>query len=204
EEQSTVAQLEAATRVVPQPSEAELRAYYESHPEQFTQPEQLRLSMILLKIDPSSEAPERELVVARAQDLAGQLANGADFAELARQHSDDRTAPDGGDLGYRHRGTLPPGIETVIDQMAKGMISEPLKLLEGMAIFRLDERKPANLRTLDTVRRNVTELWVRERGEAQWRELNARLRAGAEIRMVIEGDREYASDSRALSAIAAH
>jgi len=204
EEQSAVAQLEAATRVVPQPSEAELRAYYESHHEQFTQPEQLRLSMILLKIDPSSEAPERERVVARARELAGQLANGADFAELARQHSDDRTAPAGGDLGYRHRGTLPQGIEAVVDQMAQGMISEPQKLLEGMAIFRLDERRPAKLSPLDAVRRSAAELWARERGEAQWRELNARLRAGADIRMHFEGDRAYASDSRAVSAIAAH
>jgi len=204
EEQSVIAQLEAATRAVPQPAEAELRAYYESHPEQFTQPEQLRLSMILLKIDPSALASEREQVLERAQDLTKQLASGADFAALARQYSGDGSAAEGGDLGYRHRGTLPQGIETVIDQMAPGAISEPLRMLEGMAIFRLAERRPAQLRTLEAVRRNVAELWAREQGESQWRALNARLRAGAEIRMVGAGVRAYASDSGAIGAIAAH
>ena len=204
QEQSVVMQLEVASRVVPPPVEAELRAYYASHPEQFTQPEQLRLSMILLKIDPSAPASVREQVQARMQDLARQLADGADFAELARQHSEDATAPDGGDMGYRHRGTLPQGIETVIDRMTAGAISEPLRLLEGMAIFRLAERRPAQLKTLENVRRNVAELWARERGETQWRELNARLRAGAEIRLAGEGVRIFAGDSGAVGALAAH
>jgi parvulin-like peptidyl-prolyl isomerase len=191
EEQSLIAQLEATTRVAPPPTEAGLRAYYDAHPEQFTQPEQLRLSMILLKIDPSSPPAALEQAQEQAQDIVKQLADGADFAELARQHSGDRSAADGGDLGYRHRGMLPQGIETVVDNMAPGAISEPLRLLEGLAILRMTERRPAQLRTLEDVRRNAEELWAREQGEAQWRELNVRLRAGAEIR--IGGDRVHAS-----------
>ena len=204
QEQSVLAQLEAATRVAPPPTEAGLRAYYESHPELFTQPEQLRLSMILFKIDPSSPSSVREQAQQQAQDMVTQLATGADFAELARQHSGDSSAPGGGDLGYRHRGMLPQGIETVIDKMAPGAISEPLRLLEGIAIFRLAERRPAQLRTLEEVRRNVAELWEREQGETQWRELRARLRAGAEIRIGAERVRAAAGDSGAAGAGAAH
>lgn len=183
QERSVIAQLEAATRVAPPPDEAGLRAYYESHPEQFTRPEQLRLSMILLKIDPSAPPSAREQTLEQAQDIVSQLANGADFAELARRHSDDSSARDGGDMGYRHRGTLPAGIESEIDKLAPGAISEPLRLLEGVAIFRLAERRPAQLKTLEEVRGTVAELWAREQGETQWRGLLARLRAGAEIRI---------------------
>ena len=183
QEQSVVARLEAATRVAPPPAEAGLRAYYESHPELFTQPEQLRLSMILLKIDPSSPPSVREQALEQAQDLVKQLANGADFAELARMHSNNDSARAGGDMGYRHRGTLPAGIESEIDKLAPGAISKPLRLLEGVAIFRLAERRPAQLRTLEEVRGNVAELWAREQAEAQWRGLLARLRADAEIRI---------------------
>ena len=183
EEQSVIAQLEAATRAAPPPTEAGLRAYYESHPGLFTQPEQLRLSMILFKIDPSSPPSAREQALEQAQDIVKQLASGADFAELARKHSNDDSARAGGDLGYRHRGTLPAGVESEIDKLAPGAISEPLRLLEGVAIFRLTERKPAQLRTLEEVRGNVADLWAREQGETQWRGLIARLRAGAEIRI---------------------
>lgn len=183
QEQSVIVQLEAATRVAPPPAEAGLRAYYESHPELFTQPEQLRLSMILLKIDPSAPASAREQAQEQAQDIIKQLANGADFAELARLHSDDESARGGGDMGYRHRGMLPAGVESEIDKLALGAISGPLRLLEGVAIFRLAERRPAQLRTLEEVRGNVAELWAREQGETQWRGLLARLRADAEIRI---------------------
>ncbi len=183
QEQSAIARLEAATRVVPPTAEAGLRAYYESHPELFTRPEQLRLSMILFRIDPSSPPSVREQTLEQARDIVKQLANGADFAELARVHSNDDSARAGGDMGYRHRGTLPAGIESEIDKLAPGAISEPLRLLEGVAIFRLAERRPAQLRTLEEVRGNVAELWGREQGETQWRGLLARLRAGAEIRI---------------------
>jgi len=183
QEQSAIAQLEAAIRAAPPPAEAGLRTYYESHPEQFTRPEQLRLSMILLKIDPSAPPSVLEQALEQARDIVKQLANGADFAELARVHSNDDSARAGGDMGYRHRGTLPAGIESEIDKLAPGAISEPLRLLEGVAIFRLAERRPAQLRTLEEVRGNVAELWGREQGETQWRGLLARLRAGAEIRI---------------------
>ena len=204
EEQSVMTQLEEATRIAPPPTEAGLRAYYEAHPEQFTRPEQLRLSMILLKIDPASPPAALEQALEQAQDIVKQLAGGADFAGLARQYSGDLSAADGGDLGYRHRGILPQGIETVVDNMAPGAISEPLRLLEGLAIFRMTERRPAQLRSLEDVRRNAEELWAREQGETQWRELNVRLRAGAEIR--IGGDRVHASagDSATIVARAAH
>lgn len=186
EERNVIAQLETATRAGPPPSEADLRAYYELNPKLFTEPEKLRPSMILIKVDPSSPAAAWEQAQEQAQDIVVHLANGADFAELARLNSGDSSARDGGDMGYRHRGTLPEGIESEIDKLVVGATSEPIRLLEGIAIFRLAARKPAQLRAMEDVRGNIAELWAREKGEMQWRALSARLRANAEIR--ISGD----------------
>jgi parvulin-like peptidyl-prolyl isomerase len=162
QEQSIIARLEAATRVASWPTEAALRAYYDLHPEQFTEPERVRLSMTLLKVDPAAPAAALEQALAKAQELVGQLAAGADFAETARLHSDDTSAREGGDLGYRHRGTLPRGVEAAIANLALGAISEPLRLLEGIAVLRLVDRKAAQLRSLEDVRRSVVDLWARE------------------------------------------
>lgn len=183
QEQDVIAQLEAAARAAPPPAEAELRAYYGSHPESFTEPERFRLSMILLKVDPSAPDAAWEEALERAQDLVKQLAGGADFAGLAMRNSGDASAKDGGDLGYRHRGMLPRGIENEVDKLALGAASEPIRLLEGVAIFRVVERRAAQLRSLEEVRRSAAELWAREQGETQWRQLIARLRAGAGIRI---------------------
>ena len=204
EEQSVITQLETATRVVPPPDEIGLGAYYESHPEQFTEPERVRLSMILLKVDPAAPAAAWQQALAQSQDVVKQLTAGADFAELAQLHSGDSSARDGGDLGYRHRGTLPAGVESGIDKLAPGAISEPFRLLEGIAVFRLVERKTAQLRSLKDVRRNVAELWSREQGETQWRKLLARLRSGADIRIGGELLHSGAVDGSTASSPAAH
>lgn len=181
-EQNMIADLELATRAVPAPAESDLRSYYAAHPEQFTEPERVRLSVILLKVDPSSPADAWDRAMQRAQDIAKQLRAGADFGDMARRYSDDASAPEGGDMGYRHRGMLLPALESEVDKMAPGAVSEPVRLLEGVAIFRLTSRMPARLRHLEEVRRAVAELWAREQGEARWRELVTRLRAGADIR----------------------
>lgn len=186
EEQDMLAQLEAATRVAPTPSEEDLRAFYESRPDLFTQPERIRLWMILLKVDPSSPHSARDTAREQARQIAADLANGANFFALARKHSGDSSAKDGGDMGYRHRGTFSRDIETVIDKLAIGAISEPVGLLEGEALLRVSERVPARLKPLEEVRTNAVELWARARGETQWRELKARLRNGAQISIVAE------------------
>jgi len=203
-QQSMLERLEAAIRVAPPSTESGLRAYYASHPEQFTQPEQVRLSMILLKVDPAAPSSELDQARQQAQDIVKQLANGADFAALAREHSRDDTASKGGDMGLRHRGMLPQGIEIVVDKLTPGRVSEPLRLLEGVAVLRLTERKPALLKALEEVRVTLAELWAREQGETQWRELRARLRAGADIRVGINSVGAVAGAGSTDGAAAAH
>lgn len=197
-EQDIAAQLEAATRAAPPPTETELRAYYDRHPELFTQPERVRLAMILVKVDPSSPDTAWEKAVADAQAIVQQLKGGADFAEMARSHSKDSSAREGGDLGYRHFGTLPRGLEDVIRELKIGAISEPLRLLEGIAVFKLVDREAARLKSMEDVRRNVAELWAREQGDQQWRALLRKLRAGADIKFSEEGATASVTDGNSV------
>lgn len=185
QDRNLVEQLEASVRLVTPPSEAQLAAYFDAHPESFTEPERLRLSLILLKVDPSEPATTWEATRDRARGLLAQIAAGTSFGEVARQHSGDKSASEGGDMGYWHRGTLPSALEGELDKLAVGAISEPIRILEGIAVLRLDERRPAQLRKLAEVRAGVIELWTRDRAEEQWRELIARLRTNATIRVSV-------------------
>ena len=114
-------------------------------------------------------------------NLGERLADGADFAELASLHSSDSTAQQGGDMGYLHAGMLSPDAEAAVAQLDVGGISEPVRVLEGMAIFKLVDRRPEQLRSFDDVRERATELWIRQAGEERWQQLVADLRAGSEI-----------------------
>lgn len=182
EQQSLLERLEQAVRAAPAPSEAAVRAYYDAHPEQFTEPEQLRLSLILLKVDPSSPRVTWEKAREEADRLYERLQKGADFGELARLHSSDPSSAKGGDLGYVHRGVLPEAIQKqVVDNLKPGVAAAPVVLLEGVAIVRLDGRQPARLRAFEDVRVRAAELWAREQGESAWKRLITELRARTRI-----------------------
>ncbi len=181
EEENLLSQLEARAREVAAPSSKTLRAYYAAHPEKFTEPEQWRLSLILLAVDPSSPAAKWDAARAEARKLAQQLRGGSDFAALAKLHSGDASAPKGGDMGYTHRGMLPQVAQEAIDKLKLREISDPVTVLEGVAVFRLDERKAPKLNTFASVAERAKDLWLREQSDLAWAGLIARLRGQVTI-----------------------
>ena len=176
EEESTLVRLEAAVREVPAPRAEDVEDYYKRNPDKFTEPEQIRVSLVLLKVDPSSPRATWEAKKTEAATLVQALRDGGDFAALARDRSGDPSSAKGGDLGYLHRGMLPDDAQKALDPVAAGTIVDPVVLLEGVAIFRLDERKAARLQPFDAAAARARELLQRERAEAAWTGLIAQLR----------------------------
>jgi len=183
ERESLLERLEKLVRQVPEPSEAAARAYYDEHKDLFVEPEQVRLSVILLKVDPSSRQAVWASAHAEAKTLHKRLLGGADFGELARLHSGDRSAANGGQMDYTHRGMLPEAVHSVVDKLQPRQISEPVQMLEGVAILRLDDRRLAKQRDFEQVRARAADLWQRAEGEARWKKLIAELRRSATIRI---------------------
>ena len=91
-----------------------------------------------------------------AEDIREQLENGADFAELAREHSKDTgTAESGGDLGSLTRGTLTAGFEAVEEaafSLPVGQISDVIQSPVGYHIVEVTDRSPARVQTFEEVR----------------------------------------------------
>ncbi|MEQ1518776.1 MAG: peptidylprolyl isomerase, partial [Usitatibacteraceae bacterium] len=90
--------------------------------------------------------------------------------------SGDASAANGGDMGYLHRGMLAEPAQVVVDQLKIKEISDPVTVLQGVAIFRMDERKPALQNPLAKVEPRARELWRREQGERAWESLLVTLR----------------------------
>jgi len=80
--------------------------------------------------------------LAKATDLKAQLDNGADFADLAKQHSDDIASREtGGDLGFAPKGTFVPEFEAVLDELALNTVSDPIETQYGYHIIELLETR---------------------------------------------------------------
>src|SRR5690606_29124228 len=118
-----------------------------------------------------------------AQRLEARLAAGASFAELAQLHSADPSAERGGDLGYVHRGMLSREAQEVVDGMSAGEISPPVRLLQGIALFRLEERIAPALNPFAQVEDRARELLLRELREQAWKDALDRLRSETPVEL---------------------
>jgi len=70
---------------------------------------------------------------------------GADFADLARVHSEDGSAARGGDLGWVYPGDTVPDFERAMDALEPGQISEPVKTPLGWHLIQVIERRTAGI-----------------------------------------------------------
>jgi peptidyl-prolyl cis-trans isomerase SurA len=77
----------------------------------------------------------------RLRTLKERLDNKADFAELARVHSDDASAARGGDLGWLSPGDTVPEFERAMDGLKPGEISEPVQSPFGWHLIQVLERR---------------------------------------------------------------
>jgi len=175
ENQSILIQLKKDLARVPDPEDAEIRKYYADHPDKFTSPEQLRVAVILLRVAPSSTPAVWEQAMEEGRRIHRQLEAGADFAELARLHSADDSAEQGGDMGYLHRGMLAPPVQKALDTLQPGELTPPLRLLQGVAIFRLLDRKPPRRHPYAKVEARARELYLREARQQRIAALEAQL-----------------------------
>ena len=143
---------------------ADVEKAYNNGIEQYTTPEQVRASHILLKTEGKDDAA----VKAKAEELLKQARAGADFADLARKNSDDdASAKNGGDLDYFGRGRMVPEFDTAVFAMTPGQISDLVKTQYGYHIIKLVDKKNATTRALAEVRQQITDQLAYERAQAQ-------------------------------------
>ena len=164
-----------------EPDASRLKDYYQVNLRKFTTPPRLRVSLILIKVAPW----EKSAVWASARDqlisFREMISRGMDFAVVAKERSDDESARRGGDLGYLHRGMLSPEAQAVVDVLEVGKVSEPVRLLRGYALFRLDERQPEHVNAFADVAQRVHDMWLHEARTQAWNDFMAGLKSAARI-----------------------
>jgi len=139
-----------------QVDEEELVAYYEEKKESLLTQEQRRASHILIQVAAGADEETANSAKAEAEDLLKQIRNGSDFAELARQHSDDPgSAAQGGDLGFFAHGAMVPEFEKTVFSMEVGDVSEPVHTQFGFHIIKLAEVRGTEIPALDEVREEL-------------------------------------------------
>ena len=144
-------------------TEDEVQQYYDANMSQYQTPGQVRARHILLRVDGDDEA-----VAARAAELAAEARAGADFAELAREHSEDETnAESGGDLGLFGRGRMVPEFENAAFALAAGEVSDPVRSPFGYHVIEVTEKQDEVTQPFPEVRGAIENVLKRERSSSR-------------------------------------
>ncbi len=130
-------------------SQEEVEQFYEENKKlQFTTPEQRCARHILFNKD------QRE----KAEEVKGQLQNGADFAELAKEFSQDPAgAENGGDLGCLGKGETVPSFEEAVFNARQGEIVGPVESEFGYHLIEVTEIKEQSTQPLSEVETQIRE-----------------------------------------------
>ncbi len=143
----------------------EARLYYDANIEQYRTPGQVGASHILLRVDDDEEEADVE---ARAAALVAEARGGADFAELARQNSEDESnAADGGDLGLFGRGQMVPEFEAAAFAMAAGEISDPVRSPFGFHVINVTQKVEEVTQPFEEVRAAIENTLKQEQSLAR-------------------------------------
>jgi peptidyl-prolyl cis-trans isomerase C len=145
-------------------SEEDLKAYYESHKDEFKMPEMVRARHILIKIDPSASDNDKKKAREKAEDILKKIKAGEDFAKLASDLSDDPgSKAKGGDLGFFPKGIMVKSFEDVAFSLKPGEVSGIVETQFGYHIIKVEEKKEPGMEPFDTAKDKIKQKLLQER-----------------------------------------
>ena len=123
---------------VGEPTDQEIRDYYDQHQAEFRTGEEVKVRQILVN--------EESL----ANQIAAKLKKGASFEDLSAEHSRAANAKRGGEIGFVTRGELPKMFEEEIFGLRPGQISSVIRTDNSYHLFKVEEHRPPGVMTLET------------------------------------------------------
>ena len=140
-------------------SEPEIEERYRLHISDYTDPAKVRLREIVVRFDETNEIDQGQ----KARRIRQDIEQGADFAEVARMHSESGSREAGGDLGFFNEGELTESLATVAFSLNPGEVSEIIRLEKAFYILRVEESVEATTKELSDVRNEVADAIFQEK-----------------------------------------
>ncbi len=136
------------------PEEA-AREYYEQHPEEFAGRRSVRVSHILKFVSKKGTEADWQKAYNEISDLRDKIVAGLDFAQAAKEFSDDPSRDSGGDLGDVVQGEMVKEFEDVAFALEPGVVSAPVKSPFGYHLILVKEKLPAVAAPFEKVRGEI-------------------------------------------------
>jgi foldase protein PrsA len=158
-------------------SEPEIEDRYRQNIQDYSEPAKVRIREFVVRFDDTNEVDKGQKVRRLLQDIR----QGADFAEVARMHSESGSRDAGGDLGFFEEGELTESLNKAAFALNPGEVSEVMRLETAFYILRVEEKVEAVTKTLDEVRSEVADAVYEEKMSGQMERYIRQLRERAII-----------------------
>ncbi|MCA9729782.1 MAG: peptidylprolyl isomerase [Candidatus Eisenbacteria bacterium] len=128
------------------------RAYFDAHPDEFTNPESVHARHILMRLSPGATPEVDAAAHDRAQTALTRIRAGEDFVAVASEISEDETTKGtGGDLGFFLPGQMVAPFDSVSFALSPGAVSDLVKTQFGYHIIKVEEKRPAGPMNYDEI-----------------------------------------------------
>ena len=129
-----------------------IREFYDGNPDSYFRKESIKVSHILIKLDENPTPEEKEKAFKKAQEIRKEIVAGADFAEMAKKHSECNSASGGGSLRYINRGYMPEEFDKVAFTLEKDTVSDVVETKYGYHIILVTDKIPEGITPYEDVK----------------------------------------------------
>ena len=164
-----------------QMTQGEAQKYYDEHKDQFQQPEQIKLSEILIPTPENATPAQIAQAEAKAKDVKSQVDKGDVFADLAKKYSGGPSAAQGGELGVWKRGGLAKVLEDQTFDLKAGESTQPIRTKQGFVILKVTEHNQAGSAPLKDVAPQVEEAMYMQQMQPALRAYLTKLRVDSYV-----------------------
>ncbi len=144
-------------------SDDESKTYYDTHPDSFKKPEQLKASHILIKVVPQADESQKKKAREQIQAIQEKIKNGGDFAALAKEFSQGPSSAKGGDLGYFGRGQMVKPFEDAAFSLEPPAVSDIIETQFGYHLIKVFDKKPEGTLQYQEVKPKLTQYLKQEK-----------------------------------------
>ncbi len=149
-----------------------VQKYYDAHQSEFAVRKASNARHILLKVDKDAPQEQVQATTEKLQGLLDQIKNGADFATIAKDNSEDSlSAVEGGSLGWVAEGETVQPFNDAMFSLKPGEISEIIRTDFGVHVIQVEEVREAGVKPLTDVEIYIRDTMAEEAGHAKIREV---------------------------------
>jgi peptidyl-prolyl cis-trans isomerase C len=148
-------------------TDEESKAYYDKNPQMFKQPEQIKASHILIKVDAKADEAQKTEARKKIEEVQKKLKDGGDFAALAKEYSEGPSSAKGGDLGYFRRGQMVKPFEEAALALKPNEVSDIVETRFGYHLIIVYDVKPAQTLAYADVKDKINQRMKQEKVEKE-------------------------------------